>query len=81
VRIEVRYFASLAERAGRRQETLDVDAAADVDALWRLVVERHPGLASVTFRPSVVCDRTWADWRTRLEGVQEVAFLPPVSGG
>jgi molybdopterin synthase sulfur carrier subunit len=81
VRIEVRYFASLAERAGLRAETLEVGPLDDVTALWERVIERHPALGALAFRPSVVCDRAWADWQTRLEGVREVAFLPPVSGG
>ncbi len=54
---------------------------ADVSALWSALVERHPALESTGFRPLVACDMEYAGWDASLEGVREVAFLPPVSGG
>ena len=81
MRIEVRFFASLAERAGRRTDTIEVDAGASVAELWRLLLARYPGLADTGVRPLVACDMVYAEWETTLDGVGEVAFLPPVSGG
>jgi molybdopterin synthase sulfur carrier subunit len=79
--VEVRYFASLAQRAGCAKETVEVQDGADVAALWQVLERRHPELAGVGFRPLAACDLTYADWDRRLDGVREVAFLPPVSGG
>ncbi len=79
--VRVRYFASLAERVGRPAETLQVRPGTDVDGLWRMLVERHPSFATLGFRPLVALDMTYADWKQPLNGVREVAFLPPVSGG
>jgi len=79
--VQVRYFASLVERAGRSTETVAIEPGTDVQGLWRLLVERHPALGQVGYRPLVACDRSYADWESRLDGVGEVAFLPPVSGG
>lgn len=79
--IEVRFFASLVDRTGCSAETVELDPADDVQRLWELLVERHPGLADIGFRPMVACDLTYARWDHSLEGVREVAFLPPVSGG
>lgn len=79
--VRIRFFASLAESAGVTEESLEVDPSTDVAALWRLLVERHPGLAAVSYDPLVACDRVYAEWGRRLDGVGEVAFLPPVSGG
>ncbi len=79
--VEVRYFASLAQTTGCSCETMEVADGADVRALWSALVDRHPGLADIRFRPLVACDSSYAGWRTLLAGVREVAFLPPVSGG
>lgn len=81
MQVEVRFFASLAETTGCSVESVELEAASDVRALWELLVRRHPGLADVGFRPMVACDRVYADWDRSLDGVHEVAFLPPVSGG
>jgi molybdopterin converting factor subunit 1 len=79
--VEVRLFASLADRAGVKQATVEVDPASDVQALWDLLCARHPGLGRLGYRPMVACDRAYAAWTDPLDGVSEVAFLPPVSGG
>jgi molybdopterin converting factor small subunit len=79
--IAVRWFAALVDRTGCASETLRVEDGADVERLWRTLVERHPTLADLPFRPLVACDLEYSDWRRDLAGVREVAFLPPVSGG
>ena len=79
--VRVLYFASLKDRTGTREDTLDVPPATDVAALWREVSARHPRLQDVTMRPLVACDMVYAPWDRVLDGVTEVAFLPPVSGG
>jgi len=81
VEIEVLYFASLAERTGRRSETVSIDAEATVESLWSALEGRHRALAALSFRPLAACDRAWAAWDAPLAGVREVAFVPPVSGG
>ena len=79
--VEIRYFASLRQCTGCSHETIDIDPDADVSALWSMLERRHPTLAAIGFRPLVACDRSYAGWERSLEGVSEVAFLPPVSGG
>lgn len=81
MKVEVLYFASLADRAGLRSETIELDAPTDVAGLWAAVGRRHPRLAELPTRPAAACDRVYAPWDRPLEGVREVAFLPPVSGG
>jgi molybdopterin synthase sulfur carrier subunit len=81
VKLEVRFFASLAERTGCSRETIDLAGVGDVAALWDELARRHPGLGELSYRPMVACDLRYADWSSSLEGVREVAFLPPVSGG
>jgi molybdopterin converting factor small subunit len=79
--VEIHYFASLAQHAGCSRESVELRDGADVTALWRMLEQRHPDLADIGFRPLVACDLTYAGWDHKLEGVREVAFLPPFSGG
>jgi len=81
VKIEVRYFASLVERTGVEVESVEVAPGDDVAALWERLERRHPKLGEIGFRPMAACDMEYAGWDRTLEGVKEVAFLPPVSGG
>jgi molybdopterin converting factor subunit 1 len=79
--VRVLYFASLKDRAGASEETIEIPDTSDVAALWSTAQERHPRLREVTTRPLAACDMTYAAWDRPLSGVVEVAFLPPVSGG
>lgn len=79
--VRILYFASLRDRAGSSEETLEVPDTADVAALWASLQDRHPRLREMTTRPLAACDMAYATWDRSLAGVSEVAFLPPVSGG
>ena len=81
VEIRVRFFASLVDRTGRSAERVEVPPSADVGWLWNALVDRHPGLGRLAYRPAVACDLEYAGWDRDLGSVREVAFLPPVSGG
>ena len=79
--LRILYFASLKDRAGASEETIEIPEAVDVAALWTILQERHPRLREMTTRPLAACDMVYAPWDRPLIGVVEVAFLPPVSGG
>lgn len=81
MKIQVRWFASLAERAGTGVETVEVPEGIDVAGLWKILEARHAGLAGIHYRPLAACDLVYAKWEQPLAGVTEVAFLPPLSGG
>jgi molybdopterin synthase sulfur carrier subunit len=81
MRVTVRLFARLRDLAGRADQSLDVPAGASVDDVWRALTARHPALEP--FGRSVSCAVN-ADFARRHAAVRdgdEVAFLPPVSGG
>jgi MoaE-MoaD fusion protein len=80
MRVTVRCFAVLRELAGDRA-VLSLPAGASVADAWKLVADEHPGLAA--HRPFVRTARNgeYAPWETTLAEGDEVAFLPPVSGG
>lgn len=79
--VEVRYFASLADFAGTSREVVDTEPGDDVGRLWVRLTRCHPELAALSYRPAAACDLEYASWDRVLDGVREVAFLPPVSGG
>jgi len=79
--IEVRFFAALADSTGATRDRVELPTGSDVSALWRALIERYPALETTGIRPLVACDMEYATWDTSLDGIREVAFLPPVSGG
>jgi molybdopterin converting factor subunit 1 len=81
VRVRVRLFALQRELAGTRELTLELPDSATVEDAWSAVVELHPVLAPG--RPSVRFARNgvYAEPDTTLEDGDEIAFIPPVSGG
>ena len=81
IRVKVLFFGRLKEIAGRAEDSLDVHSHADIETLFAEFASRYPGLQQ--YRSSLVasCNREFAAWSTPLRTGDEVAFLPPVSGG
>jgi molybdopterin synthase catalytic subunit len=81
VRVRVRLFAIQRELAGAREVPLELDAGATVESAWEALVALHPVLAPG--RPSVRFARNgeYVDARAPLTEGDEVACIPPVSGG
>jgi len=81
MQLTVRLFAALRERAGTDALTLDaLPEALDVAGLKRALTERHPELGDLAHVAGVVGTEYARDDRVLAEG-DEVALLPPVSGG
>lgn len=79
MRVEVRYFASLRDRAGTAVEVWNTEAR-DLAALYDEVQARH-GFALPRDRLRASLDGAFARWDAPLHEGADVAFLPPVSGG
>ena len=81
VRVRVRLFAIQRELAGTRELELDLPDGATVEDAWAAVVERHPVLAPG--RPSVrfAVNGEYVSADAPVAGGDELAFIPPVSGG
>jgi molybdopterin synthase catalytic subunit len=81
ISIRIRLFAIQRELAGTREVRVDLPDGSDVEAAWNALVTRHPVLAPG--RPSLRFARNgdYADPSTGLADGDEVAMIPPVSGG
>jgi molybdopterin converting factor subunit 1 len=79
VRVQLRYFASIRERLGRKEEEVDVPDGATVATVWDRLVAEQPALAAQRYRPAVNQEYTTPEHPLR-EG-DELVFIPPVSGG
>jgi molybdopterin synthase catalytic subunit len=76
VRVVVRLFAGLRERAGTDRRELDLDDGASVEDVWPALDlgDEPAGLLYAV-------NRTYADRGDALAEGDEVALIPPVSGG
>lgn len=81
MRVRVLFFGQLKEIIGVAQEDAELSDGARVEDLFERYIRRFPKLAA--FRPSIAAsvNQEYAAWRAPLANGDEVAFLPPVSGG
>ncbi|MCA0044291.1 molybdopterin converting factor subunit 1 [Celeribacter litoreus] len=83
MKIEVLYFAWVRERIGLPRETVETEAAtvqALVDEL-KAREERYDLAFSDLKSLRVALDQELMDFDAPLDGVREVAFFPPMTGG
>jgi molybdopterin synthase catalytic subunit len=74
--ISVRLFAALREQAGTRERSLEVEDGATVGDVWALL-ELGPEPAGLVYARN----REYVERSTPLADGDEVALIPPVSGG
>jgi molybdopterin converting factor subunit 1 len=81
--LQVRLFAVLRERAGRDSLEIEVAEGATVaEALRALAAESEPLGAALEAMPVVMAvNRSYVDAETTLSAGDELALIPPVSGG
>jgi molybdopterin converting factor subunit 1 len=79
--MRVLLFAQLKDAAGCGEVILSPASSLTADELWAALLERAPGLAK--HRPYVRLARNseYVTSETRFETTDEVALIPPVSGG
>ena len=81
IRVKVLFFGRLKEIIGHGEESIASADATTIEQLFALYSTRNSELAK--YRPSLVASRNqeFVGWDTPLQSGDEVAFLPPVSGG
>jgi molybdopterin converting factor subunit 1 len=81
VYVRIRLFARLRELTGASELTREVpDEAVAMDA-WQTLVAEFPALGDYTRSISCAVNEDYARLTATLKDGDEVAFLPPVSGG
>ena len=81
MRITVLFFGMLKDIVGRAEERLTVEEGSSVGRLYELYAAQFPKLAEHSSSLLFSRNREFAGRGERLEDGDEVAFLPPVSGG
>lgn len=81
MRVTVRLFARLRDLAGSGELVRDVATPATVETVWRSLVDEMPGLREYERAMSVAVNADYAKMSAKVAEGDEVAFLPPVSGG
>ncbi len=74
--ITVRYFASLREKLGKSEETIDVEGISCVAEVWTQVSPEPLPVNTL-----VAINQEYVSWRQPVSAGDEVAFFPPVTGG
>ncbi|HEV3215846.1 MAG TPA: molybdopterin converting factor subunit 1 [Vicinamibacterales bacterium] len=81
MRITVRLFARLRDIAGLAELTRELPDGSTAADAWRELVEQFPAMAAYNASISTAVNADYAKMTTMLSDNDEVAFLPPVSGG
>jgi molybdopterin converting factor subunit 1 len=79
--VQLRFFASIRETLRRAEATCALPAGATVRDLLDQLCREYPALASVRGSLSIAVNREYVDSEHRLSDNDEVAVIPPVSGG
>ncbi|MGJ8584204.1 MAG: molybdopterin converting factor subunit 1 [Marinosulfonomonas sp.] len=81
--IDVLYFAWVRERIGIPKEKLETNAATVLDLIEELKAkeERYAVTFADVSALRVALDQELSEMDASLEGVREVAFFPPMTGG
>ena len=80
-RVRVRLFAMQREIAGARELELELGDGATVEGAWDELVARFPRLATGRSAVRFAVNGAYTGADTVLAGGDEVAMIPPVSGG
>lgn len=81
--MQVLYFAWVRERIGLAKETVDTQATTVMALIEELRAreERYAAAFADLSALRVAVDQDLTDFDAPLEGVREVAFFPPMTGG
>ncbi len=79
--IRVLLFASLAERVGAGETTIDLPVESRVADAMDLLGERYPDVAELRDKTATAVNMSYVTSDHVLEDGDELALIPPVSGG
>jgi molybdopterin converting factor subunit 1 len=81
MRVTVRLFARLRDITGASELPREVASGATIATVWRELAGEFPGLSQYERSMSSALNADYARMDAEVHDGDEVAFLPPVSGG
>ena len=81
MKVRVKFFAVLRERAGVADLSKEVAEGSTVGELWRQLQKDYPKLDVPGIRLLYAVNQNYVGVEHRLSDRDEVVFIPPVSGG
>jgi molybdopterin converting factor subunit 1 len=81
MRVTVRLFARLRDIAGSGELAREAPAGASVGAVWASLVREFPELSAYEKSISCAVNEDYSRFTAPVADGDEIAFLPPVSGG
>ena len=81
MRVTVRLFARLRDLAGAAELIREVPEPADARAVWNAMAAEWPALREYEKTLSVAINAEYARMTAAVHDGDEIAFMPPVSGG
>ncbi len=79
--VRILLFGAAADRAGTRQTEVPLDGGVTLAELWPVLADQHPGLAPMRDTLAFAVNGEYARMEDAVSPGDEVAVLPPVSGG
>ncbi len=77
----MKFFASYREILGKDEVEVDVGEDTDITGLLEVLKKVHPEIKALSETLIVSVNKEYATYDTILKNKDEVAILPPVSGG
>ena len=81
ISVRVLYFAIMRDLLGKSTETLEVPVGTTAGEMFAMAITSKPELARLERSVMVMVNESYADKSAELNEGDEIAFIPPVSGG
>ena len=81
MKVKVKFFAILRERAGAAEATKEINEGSTVADLWKILQRDYPKLDVPGIRLLYAVNQEYVTPDRVLRDSEEVVFIPPVSGG
>jgi MoaE-MoaD fusion protein len=79
--MRVLLFAHLKDATGAAELEISISESLDADGFWRKLIAAQPDLAKFRTTTRLARNGEYAGAQTRFTDADEVALIPPVSGG
>jgi molybdopterin synthase catalytic subunit len=79
--MRILFFGHLKDLTGASGTTWEPEGATTGEQLWSYLAGQYPALAPYRAHVRLARNLEYADWNTPLAVGDEVALIPPVSGG